>query len=192
MSYEQAAFKQRQVFPLKNGRKVELSQLGMQDFIQLKAEALKRYRREQIEAVTDNLDLVPEDRRDKLIEDAIYKAREVTAANLPQQKIQWPLRDNKGQLLKDDNGFPLTKEIPVPYEMWWMSETPEGKLQAAWLSIRACKGQEDFTIEQVDELFKDALDELDEAANLVGEMSAPKIKKKPTRRERRRMKRTGR
>lgn len=176
MTYEDAAFKQQQTFKLKSGTTLVLSQLGMQDFVTLRQMALKDYRREKITAVTDNIEFIPEDNRDAAIQDVIRRAEEVTTSNLPKQEINWPLRDEKGRLLINDDGItPRTREVTVPYEIWWLSETPEGKLHAAWLSIRAVQGQEKTTIDEVDELFRDAMDELEQVANVVGEMSGPKI-----------------
>jgi len=56
-----------------------------------------------------------------------------------------------------------------------MSETPEGRLFMTWLSMR--RGDPELKLEDAEQLFNDAMNELETVADQVGEISTPQLGK---------------
>ena len=163
---------------LNKGKTVRFSQLDVQDFIEIQREALKVFKRRFIETYTDNLDLFPEDKKEGVLLQAMAEAREIDVADLPSRTMKMPmykLNDKKQRVLITRNGQPIMQEKQVDYAMHWMSDTPEGKLHVAWLSLKKVPGQESMTIRDADALFLDSQADLEEAAQMVGNMSGPQI-----------------
>jgi hypothetical protein len=151
-------------FKLKDGRELHFHSLSAMDYVSLSEQALREHRREKIKAWTENADMMPEDSRQEWIRDAFKRAEEITIDKLPAMRMEIPVSGNGS-----------TRTAVVPYPIWWMSETIQGKMHAAWLSMRKCPGQEAMKVADVDELFRQHLDELEEAANLVGDLSTPRL-----------------
>ena len=159
------------------GKTVRFAQLEVSDFVEIQEQALKVYKRRFIETYTDNISLVPEHLRDNIVLKAFEEARQIDVADLPSRTMQLPLykSNGKGRVLVTRNGQPVLQNREVDYAMHWMSDTPEGKLYVAWLSLKKVAGQESMTISDADEMFIDAQDDLEAAAQMVGDMSGPHI-----------------
>lgn len=166
----EAAITQSRVHTLKSGKRIELGRLGLQDFVQCKEQALHEYKRELIKTWTLNADLLPEEMRDSAIKEAFQRAQEIHSRDLPKMTAQMPVVEN-GRFKRDEDGQVVTTEAEIPYEGWWTSQTPEGMLYATWLSMRRCEGQRQVTLDDADEIFRDAQEDLQEAAGVVGELS---------------------
>lgn len=161
-----------------DGSSVELSRLRLRDFEQIKQECLRQYRRSMIDTWTSNADLLPEDKQEQLIIEAVQRAEAVRLEDLPKQRTELPQYEDDGKYKRDADGNVLTHIVEAPYEIWWLSSTPEGMLQAAWLSMRQCPGQENMTIDDVDKIFMDNQDQLGQVAQTVGDISESKLAKK--------------
>lgn len=174
-----AVLRKEQTHTLSNGQTVQLAQLGLNDYHNCKLEALRQYKRSMIETWTANIDLLPEEARTDMLEKAMLRAEAIEIDDLPKKEALVPLFDKEtGAYLRD----PETKEVrttlkKVAYGDWWASSTPEGMLHAIWLSIRRCAGQEHWTKDMVDNVFMDALPNLEEAAQAVGEMMTSQLAK---------------
>jgi len=155
------------------GKKITISSLTVQDFSRIEKEALRTFKRRFIETYTDNIDLVPDQsKRDQIVQVAMDKAAKIDVQDLPLRKMRIPDYQRNG---KGKPKLVGTKLQEVDYTLQWMSETVDGKLFSAWLSIIACKGQEGMTLEDADALFMDSAPDLEEAAQIIGGMSQPKV-----------------
>jgi hypothetical protein len=168
-----AAVKQQHSFTLHSGQTVILGALSLQDFITLQARALAEYKREMIRTWSDNEDLFPPDVWKEQLREAGIKAQGITISDLPRKTINVPKTKGGKPVYKD--GEIVIVATTVPYEVWWMSETPSGKMHACWLSMRGVEGQEGTALDDVDRLFREVMGDLEEAAQLVGEISQPTL-----------------
>lgn len=168
--------RRRKLYPLPNGEKVEIQSLGLSDYVAAREEALAQYKRQRIATWTRNLDLMqamdPEQRQ-QLLTAAFERAEEITVENLPEKKMRLPVRAPGGKFRRDKAGQIVTAIQRVEFTAWWMSETPEGRLFMTWLSIKRSKP--DFTLEDADEIFREHLEELEQIADQVGEISGPQL-----------------
>lgn len=192
----------REVFTLQNGQRIELGGLSLGDYAEASREALKSYRRDKAQATVaaiEGMGLEGEE-REKYIQQAIAKAEEIKAEDLPRKTVEVPIRLEGGGGYYTKNGQIVTRKEPADYAIWWMAQTVEGRLMACWLSMRGCPGQEGIRLDEVDAMFTNELTLLDRAADVVGDLSqseilgkspAPKEAPKRERRERRRRKRRG-
>ncbi len=144
------------------GRTYELWQQTMGDMCQLREEALQQWRRSYIECYTRNADLMPTEMRAEM-RDVFRHAAEISQDDLPRKVVT----------IND-------KPTAVEYWIWWAENTLPGMIYAAWLSMRAAPSQRDMTIDQVGEIFTDAMDDLRRAVSEVGEISAPTLGNEPT------------
>lgn len=159
-------------------RSIEISALTLGDIIQCRTQSLDQYRRDMIRAWTSNADLMPEDMRSAWVREAFEKAQQIEIQDLPTKSLKLPKRDAAGKLVKDSTGAVVMEVQPVEYAIWWATETYEGKLYSAWLSIRRGKGQEAMTLEQVDRMFSEPTDEalsLADVADAVGDLTQSKL-----------------
>ena len=53
--------------------------------------------------------------------------------------------------------------------------TLAGKAFAAWQSVRKCKGQDHFTLDEIESLFLGKPEELERLAQSIGELSRPRL-----------------
>jgi len=163
---------------LSSGQKITLHGLGLQDYVAAREECLRQYRRSQISTWTSNVDLLGElsdQDRQALLRDAIERASAVTLEDLPKKIIDLPVMKN-GQPVRDKTtGRITTQRREVEYTAWWMSETPEGRLFMTWLSMR--RGDPELKLEDAEQLFNDAMNELETVADQVGEISTPQLGK---------------
>jgi hypothetical protein len=167
----------RKLYPLPNGKQVEIRALGLRDYIQAREECLAQYKRERLKTYTANVDLLdPEDRK-RLLGEAFERVELITLEDLPARKMALPTRSKAGKIRRDADGEMVTKITAVEYTAWWMSETPEGRLFMTWLSIH--KSDPDFTLEDADEIFRDAQEELEKIADDVGDLSGPQLGNSP-------------
>jgi hypothetical protein len=166
----------REVFKLQDGRQIELSSLTLGDYAEASRMALKSYRRDQAQATMATIEALELDgaEREKYIESAILKAEKVSSPDLPKKTVEVPVRVGGGGYLERD-GEIVTRKEPADYAIWWMAETVEGRLVACWLSMRRCPGQEAITLDEVDRMFTNELAMLDQAANVVGDLSQSEI-----------------
>jgi len=169
----EATVRRRTVHKLPGGRTVEICALGLGDFIAARERALQQYKRTKIETWTANADLLPDDQRTQWIREAFERAEALTVDDLPRRKMKLPARRADGAIIRDGRGEPVLRDAEVEYAAWWMSETAEGRLFMTYLSIR--RGDPSFTLDAADELFINAMDELETTANLVGELSTPSL-----------------
>lgn len=170
----EATVRRRATHRLPNGRTIEIHALGLADYVAARDRALQQFKRAKIETWTGNADLLPADQRERWIRDAFERAEALTIDDLPVKRMQMPLRRSDGRIIKDaKTGEPILREKEVEYAAWWMSETADGRLFMTWLSIR--RGDPSFTLDDADRLFVDAMDELETAANLVGDVSTPTL-----------------
>ena len=190
----------RKLYPLPNGKQVEIRALGLRDYIQAREEALAQYKRERLKTYTANADLLDAKDRKQLLSDAFERVEILTLEDLPNKKMKMPVRSKSGKIKRDADGEIETKIQAVEYTAWWMSDTPEGRLFMTWLSIH--KSDETFTLADADEIFQNAQEELENIADDVGELSGPQLGNSPSSPEdpatekrearRRRRRRTGR
>jgi len=166
--------RRRAVHKLKNGKSVEIHSLGLADYTAARDEALRRYKRQRLETYTGNADLVddPEIRRE-LMRDAFEKIEQISCEDLPSREMEMPVRDRQGQFVRDRHGNIQTKIEPVEYAAWWMSKTPEGQLFMTWLSMK--RGDPSLTLDDADEVFRDAMEDLETIVDRVGEISEPTL-----------------
>lgn len=174
--------------PTKSGREILVGSMEYRNLVSIRERCLADYRREQIKAWTENADLIPEDKRDDWIRDAFKRASEITVGDLPEQSVKIPR-----------NGELVSRK--VAYDVWWASEDPRGILYSIWLAAKNVEGQEDITLQEIEDEFtgEDGQLEtarLDEAGNLVGQVSEPRLesarKKKEDRKTRRESRRNSR
>lgn len=169
----EATVRRRATHRLPNGRTIEIHALGLADYVAARDRALQQFKRQKIQTWTENVDLLPADQRERWIREAFERAEALTIDDLPPRRMKMPIRRSDGKIVKDANGEPVLRETEVEYAAWWMSETADGRLYMTWLSIR--RGDPSFTLDDADGLFIDAMDELETAANLVGDISTPTL-----------------
>lgn len=167
--------KRQASFRMKDGREITFSSLTLGDFVSAREQALQEYKREKIKTWTANLDLIPEDQRDAWVRQAFERAEEITAEGLPDKELDLPQYLGNGKVKRDSRNQPVFKKQKVEYAMWWMSDTAGGRLYMTWLSMRKAPGQQDMTLADADALFTESLDDLENAAQLVGDLSQSKL-----------------
>lgn len=184
-----AVVRRRRTATLPDGTTIELEQLTFKDFAQIREEACAQYKRAMIQTWTKNLDLLPENMRQDAVQRAFDRAEKITPDAMPKKKAWVPTRDREGRVVRNVGeafyheeaqeliglGDPLPKLADIEYSGWWMSQDNLGKLYATWLSMRKCPGQEKLTLDEVDQMFMNQLEALDSAANVVGDLSAPRL-----------------
>lgn len=167
---------------LSDGKTIALSQLRIKDYVSAREQALKEYKQRYLATISDNLQLLPEETRHQTLIDEMQRMAKLGFDDLPAKTIRIP-RQKDGKTLYDENKRPLMLELPVEYSLWWMSDTPEGKLHMIWLSMRAVEGQERTTMEEVESLFTFADDDgqrdemIEELAQVVGSISETRLAK---------------
>lgn len=198
----QTAVRRIATHKLSTGKTVELYALSLSDYVAAREESLRRYRRERLEAWTQNYDLLDalgEDEKQKLLRDAFDRAERLTLVDLPKMSMRLPMRQKNGMVQRDKAGNIVTQVQKVEYAAWWMSETVEGRLFMTWLSMK--HGDSSMTLEDAEQIYTDAMHELETVADMVGDISTPELGnlQPPTGREamtgakqRRKRRRTGR
>jgi len=169
-------------------RKIAIGKLTFDDYASAKEQAAAEYKRNLIKTYTENPDLMdklPPDVKATAIQDAFLRAEQITADSLPPKMIWYPQRDmttgkpllNKGERFfhKEsrrwiEKGAPLLEQIEVEYSGWWLAQTNSGKIFAAWLAMKKCAGQTDWTINDVMEILQDE-EAIEAAAVAVGTLS---------------------
>lgn len=184
-----AAVRRRKTKTLPSGRTIELAQLTFRDFAQIREEACERFKSGLIRTYTRNMALVPEEQRSTIIDRAFERAEKITPDDIPKKRAWLPKRDGEGRPVRHRgekfyhsqakvwvaDGDPIPEEQDMDYANWWMSYSPDGQVYAAWLSARKCPGQETMTLDDIDQMFMDAAEALDEVANTIGELSEPRL-----------------
>lgn len=170
------------------GKTISIGKMVFDDFASAKEQAAAEYKRNLIKTWTDNLDLLeklPPDVRATALQDAFLRAEKITADSLPPKMIWYPKRDKTtGKVVVNkeerffhkeakrwiEKGGPILEEIEVEYSGWWLSQTNSGKIFAAWLSMKRCPGQEDWTIDDVMGILQDE-EAIESAAREIGTLS---------------------
>lgn len=168
-----AAVRRRRSITLPDGTAVEIEQMTFRDFMRVREEACAEYKRGLIQTYTRNIDLVPTDRQATIIQEAFEKAEKVTPDTLPTHTIRLPKRTTAGKIVRDAAGAIVMEEQVIEYATWWMAETSVGKVFALWLAASKCNPK--ITREWIEEKFTDSPDALDDAANVIGELSEPRL-----------------
>lgn len=176
--------RRRQVFTV-GGRRFELAALTVRDYVEARQQALDAYRREQAHAWEVASEILSDEDRRACIVDAVKWAANIAVDQLPEKTVKIPKRGPDGQPVMGEDGEAILDERAVEYGIWWASETIEGKVFCTWLSMRACQGQEDMTLDDVAVLFTDSLEELAQAADTVVDLSTPTQVPDPNRESRR-------
>lgn len=146
-----------------DGTEVEVRALDLSDWAMLEDEAVSVCKRNMLETYTKNADLIPEDLRKEMLQDAFKRAEEIRADNLPSVTVKVNV---PGVGLQD---------IPMGYAHYWLQSTMRGRLFASWLSVR--KAKPGWTLNDAADFFaaKGGEKVLDEVANVVGEVSNPTL-----------------
>jgi hypothetical protein len=203
---KQAASRRTVSHTLRNGKTIHLSTLGFKDFASMQAQCLSEKRRDTLLMWSENADLIPDDMREKKLDEAFAKAESMTYESLPKKLMEVPARDAKtGLLLRDDVNEIIMEKVLVDYMEWWAVSTYQGVLFSTLRGMHHTESQRHYTEDNADELFLDR-PELDRVHDLVGEVTKSKLDlagnstapqeagtngKTETRRERRRRRRRG-
>jgi hypothetical protein len=163
------------IINLPDGTPIELAQFTFRDFQLIKEEACAHYKRSMIATYTRNLDLIPEDRRAKILDDALSRAEAIGPENLPKKTHKMPVRNQEtGKLVRDPaSGQLVIENQEIEYYQWWLSFTIEGQVFSVWLGARKCKA--DITLDYIQRVYMNHLQELDSAADAMGELSEPRL-----------------
>lgn len=143
---------------MKNGKRLEIAQLGLGDMGYLREQAAHHYRDEAVKAFKDAselLDLLPPEERLKTIRDEVTRIRHMTPDELPMKTAKLLPRRKADGTVKMKNGLPVLREQNVEYFVWWMDATIEGKLQTAYRSLQM--GSTPMTLDEVDAMFMEEL-----------------------------------
>ena len=96
-------------------------------------------------------------------------------AETPAERVECPAcftREHVAQV--SGEMLPAVEVREVDYAIWWISHTAGGRVFATWLSMR--KMDPTLTLDHADQLWTEAgADELENAANKVGEISRPRL-----------------
>jgi hypothetical protein len=174
----EAVVRRERVVDMPDGKKMVITGLGLQDFVAARDEALRLYRRAHVQAVEDIADLIAdEDERQRRRMKAFDEAQSMTVDSLPTRVVSIPVRDRAGRPVRavGKPGEYMTVQRETEYTIWWMSETPSGRLFMTWRSLRGAPGQESITLDEADTIFRDAAAQLQSIANEVGELSSTSL-----------------
>ena len=158
-----AIVQRRRIVTLPDNTQVEVRALDLCDWAMLEDEAVNVHKRTMLETYTRNADLIPEDMRKEMLQDAFRRASEVRADTLPSVMVKMNIEGAGVQ------------EVPMGYAHWWLRTTLRGRLFAAWLSVR--KSKPAWTLNDAAEFFAEKGGDkvLDQVADAVGEVSAPTL-----------------
>ena len=161
---------------LRNGKTIYLSTLGYKDFASMQAQCLSEWRRDKLKFWSENADLIPEDLREKKLDEAFAKAERTAYDDLPKKLMDIPSRDPKSGLIMRDQetGEIITEKKLVDYMEWWAVSTPSGMLFSTLRAMHHTASQRHYTEDDADSLFLDGK-ELDEVHDLVGEVTASQL-----------------
>jgi len=169
-------------------KQVAIGKLVFDDYASAKEQAAAEYKRSLIKTYTENLDLMeklPPDVRATAIQDAFLRAEQITADSLPPKMIWYPQRDKmtgKPLLNKEarffhkesrrwiEKGAPVLEQVEVEYSGWWLAQTNSGKIFAAWLAMKKCPGQTEWTLNDVMAILQDE-QAIESLAREVGSLS---------------------
>jgi hypothetical protein len=152
-----AIVQRQRTLELSPGIAVELSAFTIRDWARIEEEALAAAKRDLIKTYTANQDLLDEASRKAILSEAFQRAETLRLDNVPPVKID------------AGDGEP----IELPFTVYWMGRTLSGLLYTVWLSARHSKPE--LTLDDVSKYFSVHRSRLDEAANIVGEISRPTL-----------------
>ncbi len=179
------------------GREIAIGSIGIKEMGSSRQAALVHYKREKIEGVCRNLDLLPEDQQAEMRRKAFSDANRIEIDDLPDKTAEEPL-EKDGKPLEDDKGNVLTKTRTFDYSAWWSSFHPDGQLFSIWQSVN--KHGQEMSLQEISDIFSTSPDDLSEVVDIIGELSNPTLlgngeapqtegpEEKRTRRRRRRRK----
>ena len=161
-------------FELPDGRTVELRPLTLRDWGTIEEESVQAAKRDMIQTVARNADLLPENLREKMLLEVFKRAEELRADNLPSIKVSVSQKAANGLPLYDNDGKMVMQDVELGYAQFWLSRSMKGRLTAVWLSVR--KSLPGATQDEVAEIFAEYSERtLDEAADVVGSLSKPTL-----------------
>lgn len=152
--------RRRRTIDLPNGKRIEVEALSIKDYGQVREQACAEYKRSLIKTVTDNQDLLPDSEKDGAVGRAFEKAMQLTPDALPTKTVPIP----------DTN-----KTRDLPYADWWMGMTIPGILYSTWLAMRKCPGQESLTRDDVEAMFEDQGEAIEEAGEAIADLTRPRL-----------------
>ena len=155
-----ATTRRRRTVTLPNGRVIELETIGMRDYAQVREQACADYKRQMIQTWSKNVDLLPESERDGAVLRAFDKAEKITPDDLPTKTVTDP---------------ETSRERKVAYADWWMGMTVPGLTYSVWLSMRKCPGQSSLTIQDVEKMFEENMEALNEVGDQLADLSKPRL-----------------
>jgi hypothetical protein len=154
------ATRRRRVYTLPNGKDIELEAIGVRDYAQIREQACAEYKRQLIQTYVGNLDLLPEDKRAAAHTDAFEKASMITPDDLPKKTVEDPV-----------TGKPKT----LNYADWWMGMTVPGVLFSVWLSMRKSPTHAGITQADVEKMFEDNFEAMNNAGDEIADLSRPRL-----------------
>lgn len=189
MSTAEAVVKRRKVETLPDGRQVEIEMLGFKDYEIIAEQACARYKRSIVQTYTDNMHLVPAELKSDMLKTAFERAEKITKDTLPMQEAWMPKEDAEGNFVINtgpryynedsgqwtETGDPVLEKRKIDYVAWWMSFSLAGKAFTTWQSVRKCKGQEHFTLDDIEALLLPHPEKLEKLAQSIGDLSRPRL-----------------
>jgi len=160
------------------GQTLELWQQDFGDYGTMCREALEYWKTGYIRTYAENAKYLPDDKYMEIIRESFDKAAEMTYDQLPEKVVKIPVPDGKGGFVKDVNGGPVTKTQRVDYVRWWMATTPEGQAQFILLSMRKSPAQGSISLDTVNLMFRESMEDMLTCVQKIGELSEPQILKK--------------
>lgn len=160
------------------GQTLELWQQDFGDYGTMCREALEYWKTGYIRTYAENAKVLPESQQMPIIREAFDKAAEMTYDQLPPKVVKIPVPDGKGGFVKDARGEAVARTESVDYVRWWMATTPEGQAQFILLSMRKSPAQSGISLNVVNLMFRESLEDMLTCVQKIGELSEPQILKK--------------
>ena len=154
------------------GREITIGSIGIKEMGSARQAALVHYKREKIEGVCKNLDLLPEDQRDAMRQEAFRDANRIEIDDLPDKTAKEPL-EKDGEVLKGADGNVQTQKRTFDYPTWWSSFHPDGQLFNIWQSMNKHGGE--ISLLEISDIFSTSPEDLTEVVDIIGELSNPTL-----------------
>lgn len=154
------------------GSEITIGSIGIKEMGSARQAALLHYKREKIEGVCKNLDLLPEEDRDAMRKEAFRDANRIEIDDLPEKTVEEPLEQD-GKVLEDDDGNTLTRNRTFDYSTWWSAFHPVGQLFSIWQSMN--KHGQEIGLQDISDIFSTSPEDLKEVVDIIGELSNPTL-----------------
>jgi hypothetical protein len=159
------------------GQTLELWQQDFGDFGSMCREALEYWKSGYIRTYAENAKFMPENQQLAIVREAFDKAAEMTYDQLPSKVVKIPVPDGNGGFLKDARGEAVARTESVDYVRWWMATTPEGQAQFILLSMRKSPAQSSISLDTVNLMFRESMEDMLVCVEKIGQLSEPQILK---------------